>query len=113
MATSPRQRPWAALQHPNFALLAGGQLISQIGSGMQTIVIAWQMYELTNSALGVGLTGLARAIPLMAFSHIGGLVADAIDRRRLLIVTQTAAMACTLVLIQSSRRWVHYQGGFR
>ena len=95
---STRVRPWAALHHPNFALLAGGQLVSQIGDGMQQIVVAWQIYELTHSALGVGLTGLARAIPLIAFSLIGGLVADAVDRRRLLIVTQTLAMACTLVL---------------
>src|SRR6266568_3648455 len=97
MAAS-QARPWAALQHSNFALLAGGQLISQIGDGMQQIVVAWQIYDLTGSALGVGLTGLARAIPLMAFSLIGGLVADAVDRRRLLVITQVLAMACTLVL---------------
>src|SRR5207249_10916001 len=95
---SSRVRPWAALQHANFALLAGGQLVSQIGDGMQQIVVAWQIYELTHSALGVGLTGLARAIPLIAFSLIGGLVADAVDVRRLLIVSQTLASAGTPVL---------------
>src|SRR5579871_482003 len=98
MATSPRQHPWAALQHRNFALLAGGQLVSQIGSGMQTIVVAWQIYELTNSALSVGLTGLARAIPVIVFSLVGGVVADAVDRRKLLVVTQSLAMASAIVL---------------
>lgn len=98
MATPSRQLPWAALQHRNFTLLAGGQLVSQIGSGMQQIVVAWQIYQLTDSALSVGLTGLARAIPVIVFSLVGGVVADAVDRRRLLVVTQALAMACTVAL---------------
>lgn len=98
MADGSRQLPWVALQHRNFALLTGGQLISQVGTGMQQIVVAWQIYELTGSALSVGLTGLARAIPVIVFSLGGGVVADAVDRRRLLVVTQSLAMACAVAL---------------
>ena len=79
-------------------MLASGQLVSQIGSGMQQIVVAWQIYQLTDSALSVGLTGLARAIPVMVFSLVGGVIADAVDRRRLLTVTQSLAMASTVAL---------------
>lgn len=93
-----RLPPWAALRQPNFALLAAGQAIAQVGTGMQHIVIAWQIYELTSSALSVGLTGLAQAIPLIVFSLIGGVVADAVDRRRLLLVTQGVAMVLAIML---------------
>lgn len=72
-----------------------GQLVSSIGDQMQTIGIAWHAYVLTNSPLQLGLLGLARAIPFMFFSLIGGALADSMDRKRLLILTQACQMALT------------------
>ncbi|MEA2640694.1 MAG: hypothetical protein QOF51_2088 [Chloroflexota bacterium] len=65
---------------------------------MQQIVISWQIYNLTDSALSVGLVGLFRAIPVIAFSLIGGTLADAMDRRRLLLITQVSTLLLALTL---------------
>jgi MFS family permease len=61
--------------------------------------MAWQMYELTDSPLQLGLIGLARALPRMALVLVGGLLADAVDRRRLLLVTQAGQMSVSVGLV--------------
>jgi MFS family permease len=61
--------------------------------------MAWQIYELTDSALQVGLLGLARAIPQMALAVAGGYLADAIDRRRLMLLSQLLQMSVTGALV--------------
>src|SRR5690348_1525803 len=99
-APAPAARPaapsaLASLRHRDFRLLMIGQLVSSIGDQMQTIGIAWHAYVLTNSPLQLGLLGLARAIPFMVFSMIGGALADSMDRKRLLILTQGSQMALT------------------
>ncbi|HET9016006.1 MAG TPA: MFS transporter [Thermomicrobiaceae bacterium] len=77
-----------ALRHRDFRIFWGGALLSALGSAFTTVALLWHLYLLTNSALQVGLIGLAQAIPLLSVSLFGGLLADAVDRRRLLIVTQ-------------------------
>lgn len=87
-----------AFSHRDFALLATGQLFGQTATSMQQVVVAWQIYELTGSPLSVGLTGLFRAIPVILFSLLGGIIADSIDRKRVLLATQSVTLAAALGL---------------
>ncbi|MGI8967616.1 MAG: MFS transporter [Chloroflexota bacterium] len=97
--TSPTSRsPLIALRHRDFRLYWGGQMVSTAGSMMQTAAVAWQVYLLTHSAVALGLIGLVRVGPIVVFSLGGGVVADAIDRRRLLMVTQTALLLTSVGL---------------
>jgi len=67
-------------------------LISLAGTQMQQVAINWHIYILTKSPVALGLVGLVRVVPIIVFSLIGGAIADAHDRRRVLIVTQIAMM---------------------
>ena len=81
-----------ALQHRNFRLLWLGQLISATGSTMQTAAILWQVSLLAPQAykgLALGAVGLVKVAPIVIFSLISGVVADALDRRKLMLLTQT------------------------
>ncbi len=93
-----RLSPWVALQHRDFRLLWLGQLVSFAGSQMQTITLNWHIYALTNSAVALGLIGLVRVAPIIVFSLVGGVFADARDRRRVLLVTQTLLMLVAAAL---------------
>jgi MFS family permease len=84
---SPRRFP--ALQHGDFRLVWIGLAISGMGSQVQRVAVAWQMYELTHSAVALGLVALFRALPILCFGVLSGVVADATDRRRLMLVTQS------------------------
>lgn len=105
--SNTRRSPFAALQHRDFRLLWMGQLVSQAGTQMQMVAINWHIYILTGSALALGLVGLMRVVPIIVFSLIGGVFADAHDRRRVLMFTQSAMMlfAATLGLV-TNLGWV-------
>jgi MFS family permease len=93
--------PFAALRHRNFRLLWIGQLVSLAGSMMQTAAILWQVSLLVapeRRGLALGMVGLVRVVPIVAFSLIGGVAADALDRRRLMLVMQSAMAAAAAVL---------------
>ncbi len=75
-----------------------GAALSALGSAFTTVALLWHLYLLTNSALQVGLIGVAQAVPLIGVSLFGGLLADAVDRRRLLIVTQITQFTISGVL---------------
>jgi len=90
---SSSRSAFAALRHRDFRLLWLGQIISVTGSQMQFVAINWHVYLLTKSALALGLVGLFRGAPIILCSLIGGVVADAVDRKRLMIMTQTAMLA--------------------
>lgn len=92
------ERATAALQHRDFRLLWSGQFVSTLGTQMQNIALGWHIYLLTGSPLQLGALGLMRAIPTIAFSLIGGTLADARDRRQLLIITQTVLACFSAVL---------------
>lgn len=65
---------------------------------MTIVAISWQLYELTNNPLSLGLIGLFRIIPLLLFSLGSGVLADAIDRRKLMLISQTTAMTMAAIL---------------
>ena len=102
-----------ALRSYNFRLLWLGQGISGIGSTMQIWAINWQLYVLTHHPLALGLVGLFRVVPIIVFSLIGGTVADAWDRRKVMLVTQMllAAVALALGLLtvmhQITAAWIY------
>jgi MFS family permease len=93
-----RQSPFVALRHRDFRLLWFGQIVSQAGTQMTIVAISWQLYELTGSELSLGLIGLFRIIPLLIFSLGSGVLADALDRRKLMMFSQSAAMTLAAVL---------------
>ncbi len=91
MATPPgRTRPYHVLRHRDFRLLWASQLVSLTGSQMQVVALNWHVYLLTGSPLALGLVGLTRVIPVVVFSLWGGIVADRYDRRRVMLVSQSA-----------------------
>jgi MFS family permease len=99
MAAEPRSVPFIALTHRDFRLLWLGQLISQAGSMMQVVAVNWHISVLTNyNPLALGLVGLSRVVPIIFFSLVGGAVADARDRRKVLLVMQSAMAIFAAIL---------------
>lgn len=87
-----------ALRSRNYRLFFAGQLVSLTGTWMQQIAMVWLAYRLTDSAAVLGLVGFASQIPILLFSAIAGVWNDRVDRRRLLIWTQSAALVQALLL---------------
>ena len=89
---------FAALRHRDYRRLWFGLLVSNAGAWMQITAQGWLVLQLTNSALYLGLVGASTAIPRLVFSLVGGTVADRMDRRALLLVTQVAQATLALLL---------------
>ena len=87
-----------SLRHRNFQLFFAGQLISLIGTWMQTVAQSWLVYRLTGSALLLGAVGFASQIPVFLIAPLGGIVADRYRRHRVVIATQTSAMILAFIL---------------
>jgi MFS family permease len=87
-----------ALRHRNFQLFFAGQLISLIGTWMQTVAQSWLVYRLTGSTLLLGTVGFASQIPVFLVAPLGGTVADRANRHRVVIATQTASMVLAFIL---------------
>jgi predicted MFS family arabinose efflux permease len=93
-----RTSAWSAFEHRDFRLFWIGLVVSNIGTWMQQFGLGWLVVQLAIrdgapqlAPLYLGLVGLARAVPGLAFGLFGGVVADRADRRRLLVITQTSA----------------------
>ncbi len=87
-----RVSPLAALRHRNFRLLYIGLLVSTLGSQITRATSAYMIYQLTGSAFALGLSGLISALPLIPLSLLGGALADAVERRRLMLAMQVLAL---------------------
>lgn len=81
-----------ALRHPNFQLFAAGQLVSMTGTWVHNTALSWLMYRLTHSELMLGLTSLFTNLPMLLLGVFGGLAADRLPRRKILLVTQTVLL---------------------
>ena len=90
-------RTFRALRHRNYRLFVGGQLISLVGTWLQSVAQAWLVYRLARSALLLGLVGFSGQLPVLLLSPLGGAAADRLDRRRVLLGTQTSAMVLARV----------------
>src|SRR2546421_12606225 len=91
-------RAFLALRHRNFRLFWTGQLISLIGTWMQTTGQAWLVLELTHSALLLGLVGALQFLPVLLFTLFGGVLADRWPKRTVLLFTQSSAMIEAIIL---------------
>lgn len=94
-------RVWQALRslrHRNFQLFFSGQLISLIGTWMQSVAQSWLVYRMTGSSLLLGSVGFASQLPVFLVAPIGGTIVDRHNRHRLIIATQTASMLLAFIL---------------
>ncbi len=94
----PPMRRLPALAHRDFRLFWSGQLISLIGTWMQSVGQAWLVLELTGSAFKLGVIGTLQFAPVLCFAFVGGALSDRVPKRRLLLATQTTLMLQALVL---------------
>jgi MFS family permease len=81
------------LRFRDFRLIWTAELLSQIGTQIHRVAVAWQVFELTHDPFQLGLLGLVRFVPLFLFGLAGGVLADRYDRRMMLILSQVALMA--------------------
>jgi MFS family permease len=91
-------RLFAALRQKQFRYFLAGSFLSNIGSWMQSLAMAWLILDLTHSPFYLGLEGFANTFPITIFSFYGGIVADRLDRRRLLIGTQWVMLVLAAAL---------------
>jgi MFS family permease len=87
-----------AFRYPNYRLFFSGQLLSVIGTWVQQLAMSWLVYRLTGSAWLLGVTAFAGQIAMLLLAPFGGLWADRVDRRKLLLATQVLAMLQALGL---------------
>ena len=87
-----------ALRVRNFRLFLGAQAVSVTGTWMQSIAQMWLVLHLTGSGLALGITAALQFLPMLLFGTYGGLIADRIDKRRLLMLTQSLAGVTALML---------------
>ena len=88
-----------ALRNPNFRLFWSGNFLSNIGTWMQNVAQGWLVLLLTaNSAFWLGVVGFAGSIPFLFFTLFGGVIADRVNKRRLLLVTQSVMMLLAFLL---------------
>ena len=86
-------------KYRHFRRLWAGQVVSGMGTQLTLVAVSFQAYALTHSTLVVGLIGLAQLVPLLAGALVGGTLADATDRRKVLILTQVASAAAVSGLV--------------
>ena len=94
-----------AIRYRNFRLLWIGMMISIAGTQMQTWALFWHIRTLTDQPIALGGVGLARILPIILFSLVGGAVADALNRRKLLLITQVL-----LTLVAACLAWLTFRG---
>jgi len=86
----------------DYRLLFFGQLVSFFGSMMTFVVVPWQMYQLTQSSAMVGYIYLAEFVPMVCLAFVGGALADALDKRKMLRLTEIGQTLVTLILLINS-----------
>ena len=94
----PARQMFRALRHPSYRLFWTGNFISNTGTWMYNLAQGWLVFELTDSPLWLGLVGFTSWIPLLLFTPLGGVVADRADRRRVMMLAQSAMMAVAFLL---------------
>jgi MFS family permease len=89
---------YGALSVPAFRAYWHASIISNVGSWMQIVAQGWLVLQLTDSAFYLGLVGLVRAVPTIAFSLVGGVIADRFDRAKVLFITQVILSLGSILL---------------
>ena len=99
---TPRRRALAPFRSRDFTLLWFGSFVSQAGSQMHVVAVSWQVYVLSRDPLALGAIGVARIVPLVLLALGSGVLADALDRRKLMLFSQVAMMLCSAALAFAS-----------
>ncbi len=86
------------LRHRNYRLFFAGQLVSLMGTWMQSVAQAWLVYRLTHSPFLLGLTSFCAQVTVFFMASFGGMIADRVDRRKMLLVTQSLSMIQAAIL---------------
>ncbi len=87
-----------SLRHRNYRLLWFGTMASQSGDWMDNVAFSWLVYDMTHSTVSLALVNVCRALPILFFTLIAGVVADRLERRKVLFVTQTILMVLAFLL---------------
>src|SRR5215813_10298862 len=87
-----------ALRHRNYRLFFSGQVVSLVGTSMQSVAQSWLVYRLTGSSVLLGLVGFASQFPVFLLSPVGGVVADRYHRHRIVLATQACSMLLAFLL---------------
>jgi len=95
---TPRHDPFAALRQPNFAFYASSRVFSAIAMTMLNAALAWQVYEISGSTFQLAMLGLARFLPSLGLSLVGGAVADSHERRRIVQLAQLVPLGVSTTL---------------
>ena len=98
MSMDKKVSPFIVFRYPDYAYVWWGIFISQIGAEMMIIALNWQVYLLTQSPLSLGLMGVARFLPMLACSLVAGLVADIVNRKKLIFVVQVILILVAFTL---------------
>jgi MFS family permease len=99
--TATRAR--AALRHRDFRVYQLARFLVTIGTQMQAVAIAWQVYAITHRAIDLGYVGLAEFLPTFSLALFAGAVADRVDRRRIVIVTNLVVALCAAAFFVMTR----------
>jgi MFS family permease len=99
MSQPIRHDPYAALRILNFRWFISSLLVVTVAAQIQSVVVAWQIYELTRDPLSLGLIGLAQAVPFIGMALFAGHVADRVSRLRISLLALALLLACSLLLL--------------
>jgi MFS family permease len=91
--------PYAALKIPDFRLFISSRFCVTLAIQIQSVVVAWQVYEITNDELALGLIGLAEAIPSIGVSLYAGHIADIMQRKNIIMICLVTLLLCSMALL--------------
>jgi MFS family permease len=108
-----RMRPWASLTIPAYRLLVTSQMLGVVTQQMRQVINLWVVYQLSGSTIHLGILGALRVLPILVLALVAGSVADAVDRKKLLMIGQIvngvfAAMLAALMLTGEIELWHIY-----
>src|SRR5262245_56891305 len=92
----------AVLKIRDYRFFLAGRFLATLATQMQALVVSWQIYQLTKDPLALGLIGLVEAVVFFSFALFAGHFADRHEKKRIIITTQLALLACTLTLVDIS-----------
>ncbi len=98
-ARPPLKQTFRALRNPNYRLFWIGQIVSMVGTWMQRVGQAWLVLRLTDSPLALGIVTACQTLPVLLLALFGGVVADRVPKRRLLVITQLVMLAQATLLV--------------
>ena len=91
------RKVFKAFSYPNFRLLWFGAFTSSVGTWMQQLAQSWWVFDVSKSAFYLGLDAFLGQLPIILFSLVGGVIADRMDRRKLLMISQIIQMISALI----------------